>query len=109
MTQYIAEKREIQKLNSECTSLLFVNNCSGINFTDELEEAAKKINNIMKYFQPNDTNLVQPCNSFNIPKLSYAGLNNCKRSSWRLSLKVCGRTQAENCVILVSPTFLRSL
>lgn len=48
MPQYLVNKRMIRELPNGCTRLLFVDNCRGHHFTDELEEAAKKTSPVVK-------------------------------------------------------------
>lgn len=48
--------------------VLFLDSCSSLNLTSELEAAASRINITVKYFPPNATHIVQPCDSFVILK-----------------------------------------
>lgn len=60
MPQYLANKREMRDLPNGPIFLLFFIDCRAHNFTDELEESAKNINTVVKYFPPNAKHLAQP-------------------------------------------------
>lgn len=69
MPQYFEENRVIVKLPNGRTRVLFVDNCSGHNRTEDLETSLQKINTTVRYFPPNVTHLVQPCDTFVIQKI----------------------------------------
>lgn len=69
MPQWISERRVFNKLPNNRCRTLFVDNCSGHTETDALREALRDVNTEIRYFPPNTTHLLQPCDSFVIQKL----------------------------------------
>ena len=72
MPQWLSERRIIRRLPHDRRRVLYVDNCSGHTNTMELEKACDGINTKIKYFPPNATHLVQPCDSFVIQKIKRA-------------------------------------
>lgn len=72
MTQWLSERRVIKKLPNNRRRVLFVDNCSGHNVTEEMITALSKINTEVRFFPPNTTHLLQPCDSFVIQKIKSA-------------------------------------
>lgn len=72
MPQWRSERRIISRLPHDRLRVLYVDNCSGHTNTMELEKACDVINTKIKYFPPNATHLVQPCDSFVIQKIKRA-------------------------------------
>lgn len=69
MPLWLSETRVIRPLSNGRERSLYVDNCSGHNDTPQLREAAEKIRTVIKYFPPNATHLIQPCDSFVIQKI----------------------------------------
>lgn len=72
MPQWLGERRVIRELSGGRRRVLFVDNCSGHNGTFDLKEAAENIRTDIRYFPPNATHLIQPCDSFIIQKIKRA-------------------------------------
>lgn len=72
MPQWLCERRVIKELPNGRQRILYVDNCSGHNYTPELRDAAEKIRTTFRYFPPNSTHLIQPCDSFIIQKIKRA-------------------------------------
>ena len=71
MPEWLSEKRIISKIRNG-RRVLFVDNCSGHATTDELSSVCAAIDTEIRYFPPNTTHLVQPCDSFVIQKIKRA-------------------------------------
>ena len=69
MPGWLLEKKVISALPFERKRILFVDNGSGHNQTSALMAATEKINREVKYFEPNLTDFVQPCDSFVVQKI----------------------------------------
>ena len=72
MPQWLSEQRVIRPLPHDRLRVLYVDNCSGHTNTMELQKACDGIKTQIKYFPPNATHLVQPCDSFVIQKIKRA-------------------------------------
>lgn len=69
MPQWLSEIRVIRALPQGRKRILFLDNCSGHTSTPALTEACSRINTEIRYFPPNATHLIQPCDSFVIQKI----------------------------------------
>lgn len=95
MPQWLSETRVITALPHK-RRILYVDNCSGHTQTAALADAAGRINTEIRYFPPNATHLIQPCDSFVIQKIKRAWtthwegykLDCIKRGKWKDS---CGK------------------
>lgn len=74
MCQWLSESRVITEIPNH-RRLLYLDNCSGHTETPELLEASAKINTEIRYFPPNTTHLIQPCDSFIIQKIKRTWTN----------------------------------
>lgn len=72
MPQWLSESRVIRPLSNNRRRTLYVDNCSGHTYTTDLASASEAIRTDIKYFPPNATHLVQPCDSFVIQKIKRA-------------------------------------
>eukprot|EP00171_Calliarthron_tuberculosum_P022372 IDg22372t1 len=72
MPEWLSERRIIGPLPHERKRILYVDNCSGHNYTTALAAAADTIRTEIRYFPKNVTHLVQPCDSFVIQKIKRA-------------------------------------
>ena len=70
--QWISEKRVISSLPNCRRRVIFEDKCSGHIKTKKLKDAAERINTDIRYFPPNATHLIQPCDSFVIQKIKRA-------------------------------------
>ena len=69
LPQWIRERRVMWRLPDGRKRVLFLDNCSGHNQTEEQISAFLEINTELRYFPPNTTHLLQPCDSFIIQKI----------------------------------------
>lgn len=63
MPQWLSEPRAITALPHR-RRIMYVDNCSGHTATTDLIQATERINTELRYFPPNATHLIQPCDSF---------------------------------------------
>ena len=71
MPQWLSEPRAITALPQR-RPIMYVDNCSGHTTTTDLIQAMERINTELRYFPPNATHLIQPCDSFVIQKIKRA-------------------------------------
>lgn len=64
MSLWVNERGSLPSLPFGRKSVLFVDNCSDHNMTDELAINLFKINTDIRYFPSNETDLLQPADSF---------------------------------------------
>eukprot|EP00171_Calliarthron_tuberculosum_P006261 IDg6261t1 len=69
---WLNEKRVIKPLPNNRRRILYVDNCSGHVETEEMLSASANLNTVVRYFPPNATHLIQPCDSFVIQKIKAA-------------------------------------
>ncbi len=67
--EWLRERRVIRFLLGDRAFVLYLGNCSGRKFTSELEQAAARIRTEIRYFHPNLTNCIQPCDCFAVQKI----------------------------------------
>lgn len=72
MPLWMNERRIIQPLPNNRQRVLFVDNCNGHKETEALTAASASIRTKIRFFPPNATHLVQPCDSFVIQKIKTA-------------------------------------
>lgn len=72
MALWLSEKRVISTLPNGRTRHLYLDNCSGHLDTPQLQKAARDARTVIRYFPPNATHLIQPCDSFVIQKIKRA-------------------------------------
>ena len=71
MPQWLSEPRAITALTHR-RRIIYMDNCSGHKTTTDLIQATERINIELRYFPPNATHLIQPCDRFVIQKIKRA-------------------------------------
>ena len=69
MPEWLLEKKVISALPFERKRILFVDNCSSHNQSSALMAATENINAEVRFFEPNLTDFVKPCDSFVLQKI----------------------------------------
>lgn len=72
MVEWLRETRNIRKLPDNRRRVLFMENCSAHNMTENLKAALDEISTEIRFFPANSTHLLQPADSFIIQKLKSA-------------------------------------
>ena len=72
MLAWLRELRAINPLSDHRFRTLFIDNCSGHNLTKAILGPAENICTNIRYFPPNTTDELQPCDSFVIQKVKVA-------------------------------------
>lgn len=96
MADWLSEPRTIDRFPGDLRHVLFVYNCSGHNGTDSQLTAEEKVRTEIRYFPPNFSHLIQPCDSFIIKKLKRGWCSRwqdykmqiIRKGSWKYS---CGK------------------
>ena len=89
--QWLNKKRIIQPLPSGRQRLLYLDNCSGHAYTEDVINSLFSVRTKLLFFPPNSTHLVQPCDSFIIHKIKRAWttrwdhykMEKIKEGSWK--------------------------
>ena len=72
LSQWLSEERKMKPLENGRRRILLVDNCNGHNETEAMRSSASRIRTEIRYFLPNATHLIQPCDSFVIQKIKRA-------------------------------------